>query len=125
LIDVYPEIKHHLFERTLDELDAARDWMLLLGRKSAEEKVASFLLMLARRRVFAGCSHQGGLAATQFELSLRRMDMADFLGLTIETISRQLTRLKAAGIIRMIDTRTINVPDVGILAKAAGREVNG
>lgn len=125
LIDVYPELKHRLFERTLDELDAARDWMLLLGRKTAEEKVASFLLMLARRSVMVDCSRQGELTSTQFELSVRRADMADYLGLTIETISRQLTRLKAAGIINMIDTRTIKVPDIEALAKAAGQGMTG
>ena len=48
LIDTYPDLQHRLFERTLDELDAAREWMLLLGRKTAEEKVASLLLLLAR-----------------------------------------------------------------------------
>lgn len=125
LIDVYPELKHRLFERTLDELDAARDWMLLLGRKTAEEKVASFLLMLARRNVMVDRSHQGDLTATQFDLSVRRADMADYLGLTIETISRQLTRLRAAGIINMVDTRTIKVPDIEVLAKAAGQSITG
>jgi CRP/FNR family transcriptional regulator len=80
--------------------------------------------MLARRSVMVNCSHQGGLALTQFDLSLRRADMADYLGLTIETISRQLTRLKAAGIIKMIDTRTINVPGIGALAEAAGQDMN-
>lgn len=121
LVNTYPELKHRLFERTLDELDAARAWMLLLGRKTAEEKVASFLLMLARRSAMADCSLHDGPAATQFELSLRRADMADYLGLTIETVSRQLTRLKAAGIINMTDTRAIKVPDIGVLAAAAGQ----
>lgn len=125
LVGVYPELKHRLFERTLDELDAARDWMLLLGRKTAEEKVASFLLMLARRSVMADCQHQGGSSAAQFELSLKRADIADYLGLTIETISRQLTRLRAAGIINIIDARSIKVLDIGALAGAAGQSTAG
>lgn len=122
LIDIYPELKHRLFERTLDELDAAREWMLLLGRKTAEEKVASFLLLLARRSVITDCSHESQPIARRFELPLRRADMADYLGLTIETISRQLTRLKAARIIDMIDTRTFEVPDVANLADVAGQD---
>ena len=125
LVNTYPDLKHRLFERTLDELDAARDWMLLLGRKTAEEKVASFLLMLARRSLISSCSNQGQLASSEFELSLKRADMADYLGLTIETISRQLTRFKAAGIINMIDTRTIKVPDIHMLVAAAGQDSTG
>jgi CRP/FNR family transcriptional regulator len=122
LIDGHPELKHRLFERTLDELDAAREWMLLLGRKTAEEKVASFLLLLARRSVFADCSTENGPVVRRFELPLRRADMADYLGLTIETVSRQLTRLKASGIVKMIDTRTLEVPDIAGLAEVAGQD---
>jgi CRP/FNR family transcriptional regulator len=122
LIDVYPELKHRLFERTLDELDAAREWMLLLGRKTAEEKVASFLLLLARRSAIADCSTPGKSEPRRFELPLRRADMADYLGLTIETISRQLTRLRAAGIVKMIDTRTFEVPEIDRLAGIAGQD---
>ena len=122
LINVYPELKHRLFERTLDELDAAREWMLLLGRKTAEEKVASFLLLLARRSLIADCATNSHAGTRQFELPLRRADMADYLGLTIETISRQLTRLRTAGIVRMIDARTLEVPNVADLAEAAGQD---
>lgn len=125
LIDVYPELKHRLFERTLDELDAAREWMLLLGRKTAEEKVASFLLLLTRRSLIADCGHDNERRTIQFDISLGRADMADYLGLTIETISRQLTRLRTAGIIDMIDTRTIKVPDFEALAEVAGQETGG
>src|SRR5262249_57473822 len=53
LIDLYPELQHRLFERTLDELDAAREWMLLLGPKTPEEKAPSFLLLLPRRTATA------------------------------------------------------------------------
>jgi CRP/FNR family transcriptional regulator len=122
LVDIYPGLQHRLFERTLDELDAAREWMLLLGRKTAEEKVASFLLLLARRSVIADCLAEGDMATRRFDLPLRRTDMADYLGLTIETVSRQLTRLKTAGIINMIDARALEVPNVADLAAAAGQD---
>ncbi|MGE0008448.1 MAG: Crp/Fnr family transcriptional regulator [Parvibaculaceae bacterium] len=122
LIGLYPELQHRLFERTLDELDAAREWMVLLGRKTAEEKVASFLLMLARRSIVADCPDGGGAAVRRFDLPLRRADMADYLGLTIETVSRQLTRLRTAGIVRMIDARTLEVPELADLAGIAGQD---
>lgn len=118
----YPGLQQRLFQHTLDELDAAREWMLLLGRKSAEEKVASFLLMLAKRSLLIGCSHFRASEIPTFDLPLTRADMADFLGLTIETVSRQITKLKAARAIRLASNRTIQVPDIKRLAKIAGQE---
>lgn len=122
LVGEFPDLQQRLFRHTLDELDAARDWMLLLGRKTAEEKVASFLLMLARRSLMIGCRHVGKPEVATFELPLTRSDMADYLGLTIETVSRQLTRLKTANVIRLNSNRLIAVPDVERLARAAGQE---
>jgi CRP/FNR family transcriptional regulator len=122
LVGEYPGLQQRLFQHTLDELDAARDWMLLLGRKTAEEKVASFLLMLARRSLMVGCAHQQAPEAANFELPLTRADMADYLGLTIETVSRQLTRLKTAHVIRLSTNRLIQVPDIDRLANVAGQE---
>ena len=60
------------------ELARAQDRMLLLGRKTAAEKVASFLIMIADRH--------GG--ANRFDLPITRQDIADYLGLTLETVSR-------------------------------------
>ena len=122
LVGEYPELQARLFQHTLDELDAARDWMLLLGRKTAEEKVASFLLMLARRSLLTGCQHKGPPGMAAFELPLTRADVADYLGLTIETVSRQLTRLKTSNVIRLSSNRLIMVPDLDRLARAAGQE---
>lgn len=124
LVEAYPELKQRLFERTLDELDAARDWMLLLGRKTAAEKVASFLLLLARRSLITGCSSGGDAVGIEFNLSIKRADMADYLGLTVETVSRQLTRLKIAGIVKINGTRRIKVPVIRALADAAGQEMS-
>jgi CRP/FNR family transcriptional regulator len=119
----YPDLQHRLFERTLDELDAAREWMLLLGRKTAEEKVADFLYLLARRSVMRHCADHGAKEAASFELPLSRADIADYLGLTIETVSRQLTRLKTTGIIKLVNNRTIEVPDLAALGSLAGQEL--
>ena len=125
LVGEYPELQQRLFKHTLDELDAAREWMLLLGRKTAEEKVASFLHMLARRSLMVGCSHQENSGVSSFELPLTRADMADFLGLNIETVSRQLTRLKTAKVIKLNTNRLILVPDIARLARAAGQDSAG
>ena len=120
LVDEYPGLQSKLFQHTLDELDAARDWMLLLGRKTAEEKVASFLLMLAKRSLVTGCQHVPAPGTASFELPLTRADIADYLGLTIETVSRQLTRLKTSATIRLATSRLIVVPDMARLARVAG-----
>jgi CRP/FNR family transcriptional regulator len=96
--------------------------MLLLGRKTAEEKVASFLYMLARRSLMTGCQHKNTPGMSGFELPLTRADIADYLGLTIETVSRQLTRLKTGHVIRLSSNRLILVPDMAKLAQSAGQD---
>lgn len=116
----YPGLERRLFENTLNELDSARDWMLLLGRKSAEERVASLLMMMARRAPTIGCRHATEANFAQFSLTLTRAELADFLGLTLETVSRQLTKLKTTGIIELIDSREITVPNLKELESIAG-----
>jgi CRP/FNR family transcriptional regulator len=96
--------------------------MLLLGRKTAEEKVASFLYMLARRSMVTSCAHKGAADSAAFELPLTRADMADYLGLTIETVSRQLTRLKTSNVVRLNTNRLITVPNLQRLAQSAGQD---
>ncbi len=118
LLKKFPQIEHHLFEHTLNELDAAREWMVLLGRKTAEEKVASFLLLVANRSRELGCHALPDFNTARFDLPLTRADMGDYLGLTIETVSRQITRLKTKGLIRLESGRTVFVPDVEKLAAA-------
>ncbi len=121
VLKTHPGLEHRLFEYTLNELDSAREWMLLLGRKTAEEKVASFLLMLAKRSALMGCNHQDPDVNLRFVLPLTRSDMADYLGLTIETVSRQITKLKARQIISLEDNRTFLVPDKLALEDVAGQ----
>jgi CRP/FNR family transcriptional regulator, anaerobic regulatory protein len=114
--------EHRLFQNTLDELDSAREWMLLLGRKSAGEKVASFLLMVARRMESIGCKASDDPDRPRFNLPLSRAEIADFLGLTIETVSRQISRMKVDKIIALEGTRTISIIDMPRLVAAMEQE---
>lgn len=114
----HPELEHRLLNRALDELDRARRWMLLLGRKSAAERVASFLLELSNRLAETGCEQQGPLDS--FELPLDRQQIADVLGLTIETVSRQMSALRAAGIIELPGRRALRIRDRQHLIALAG-----
>ena len=116
----FPGLEHRLFENTLDELDSAREWMLLLGRKTARERVASLLLMIARRVPEVGCQHTPEANFARFSLPLTRADLADYLGLTLETVSRQITNLKKQRVIELIDNREIVVPDIDALEDVAG-----
>jgi CRP/FNR family transcriptional regulator, anaerobic regulatory protein len=115
----HPELEHKLLQRTLTELDRARHWMLLLGRKSATEKMATFLLEMSERLVDASCSTSDG-PLDRFTLPFGRQQVADILGLTIETVSRQLTRLKADGYIDLPSRRDIVIVDRQSLADLAG-----
>lgn len=106
----HPALEHKLLDRTLTELDRARHWMLLLGRKSATERVASFLLEMSERLVDPGCSTRDG-PLDRFDLPFGRQQIADILGLTIETVSRQLTKLRGDGVIDLIARRGIAIRD--------------
>jgi CRP/FNR family transcriptional regulator len=98
--DQFAEDKPHMLrginELTIRELNQARDHMVLLGRRSAEEKVATFLIGWRDR-----LSQLGGPSAT-VPLPMTRLDIADYLGLTIETVSRTFTRLERVGVLDIV-----------------------
>jgi CRP/FNR family transcriptional regulator, anaerobic regulatory protein len=116
----HPELEHKLLQRTLAELDRTRRWMLLLGRKSAGEKLASFLIEMSERLVQPGCLDAPDLPLRRFTLPFSRQQVADVLGLTIETVSRQFTRLRADGIIDLPSRREVEILDRGALMAEAG-----
>ncbi|QDL92705.1 cyclic nucleotide-binding domain-containing protein [Paroceanicella profunda] len=113
-----PALNRRLLDMTLDELDAAREWMVLLGRKTAREKIASFIALTARRS--RAPETPEGL---HIALPLTREAMADYLGLTIETVSRQIGALKRDGLIILIDARHLVIPDLDALGAEAGDDV--
>jgi CRP/FNR family transcriptional regulator len=107
-------LQQAFLERTLGEVDAARDWMLLLGRKSAGEKIASLLLLFSER--LQGASR---LEAAQFDLPLSRTEMAEYLGLRMETVSRKLKELQEAGLVQVANGRRITLSNPKALAHVA------
>ena len=111
LIDDFPAMERRLLEVASNELVAAQEQMLLLGRKTARERVASFLL--ARET----CASP--VPAGHIQLPMARTDIADYLGLTVETISRTLTRLRAERLIDMVSPTEIVLCDHAALEELA------
>ena len=101
-----PDLSQSLMSFMIAELTAARDQMLTLGRKSAPERIASFLLDLSRHN--ADC----GEDPDTLELPMTRSDIADYLGLTIETVSRNFTKLRSEGVIDLRQTATVQIRDI-------------
>ena len=115
----YPALEQKLLERTLAELDRTRRWMLLLGRKSASEKLATFLLDLSERLVEPGCDPAKAGPVDRFDLGFSRQQIGDVLGLTIETVSRQFTKLTGLGLVSLPASRTVVILDrAGLQARA-------
>jgi len=105
LLDRLPAMERELLGRASDELKAAQDQMLLLGRKSAKERVASFLLNLSSR------NERLGLPGNPVRLPMTRTDIADYLGLTTETVSRTLTSFRNEGHIRLAEASVVQLTD--------------
>jgi CRP/FNR family transcriptional regulator len=107
-IETNPGIAQALFRQACAELDQAQQQMLLLGRKSACEKIASFLLSL-----------RGRTRADVVHLPMSRQDMADYLGLTIETVSRTMSRFRRLGLIGLIGRRHVALRRIDRLSELA------
>lgn len=119
LMQDMPHVQERLLEMSLDELDAARDWMLLLGRKTARERIASLLTLILRR---SNLPEDYDLQNIRLELPITREAIANYLGLTIETVSRQLTGLRKDGLISLDGTRGVIVRDFQALQGETGDE---
>lgn len=114
LLKEMPELEASLLDRTANELRAAQDQMLLLGRKTAVERFASFLLDLSAR------SRRAGIEGNEVQLPMTRAEIADYLGLTTETVSRVTSRLKTRGVIRLLTLHSLRIEKPAELAALAG-----
>jgi CRP/FNR family transcriptional regulator, anaerobic regulatory protein len=115
MLEDFPAMERRLLEVASNELVAAQEQMLLLGRKTARERLASFLIARADGQTLspANCAHVA--RASRVHLPMTRTDIADYLGLTIETVSRTLTRLRSERLIEIPVPAEIVIRDVEAL----------
>ncbi|MGO1119006.1 cyclic nucleotide-binding domain-containing protein [Rhodovibrionaceae bacterium A322] len=102
----YPKMERRLLGMASHELAAAQEQMLLLGRKTAKEKIASFLLSLSNRAL------QRGQVGNPVAVPMTRMDIGDYLGLTTETVSRAFTQLRNKGFIVLHAGGKVEIADM-------------
>ncbi len=118
LLQESAELNRRIFELTTRELEFTREWMLMLRCKASYQRVAGLFAVLAKRSGLSGAGTPTPNHA-QFILPLSRFELADYLGLTLETVSRNISQLKRNGLIELLTVREVIVPDVGrLLAEA-------
>ncbi len=106
LFENHRQLERRLFKIANDELAIAQDQMLLLGRKTAKERLATFLINLSEREELRG--GQGGVVY----LPMVQEDIADYLGLTIETVSRTMSQLKRDRLIHQTTSHEFELPRI-------------
>lgn len=114
-----PAVLRAVLTRSLQALHRSRTRMMQMGHKSAGARIADFLVSMAER--LADCT----AGACVFSLPMSRRDIGDSLGLTIETVSRQLTELREAGLVATEGRSKVCLCDVAALARIAGRPAAG
>ena len=113
---LFPALGRRVLDWAGNELAAAQDQMVLLGRKTAMEKLASFLLGLSER------NEEHDQDPVRLFVPMTRSDIADYLGLTMETVSRSIGKLKQLGIIQLCGHSYIRVRDLDRLTDCAEDE---
>lgn len=114
MLDRFPKLEHQLLNLASNELAQAQDHLMVLGRKTAKERIATVLLRLAER---IGKNGRSGCA---LDLPMTRSDLADYTGLTTETVSRTLSHMKKQGVVDTFGVRGLAIPRVEALAGICG-----
>ncbi len=114
LTAIMPSLQHQMFRLLSKEIGHDTDMLLLLGKKSAEERLAAFLLSMSKRL------QKRGLSATDFYLSMSRHEIGNYLGLAVETVSPALHPLPGRGLMR-VDRKHIQLHDADALETAGQR----
>ncbi|NCA69104.1 MAG: fumarate/nitrate reduction transcriptional regulator Fnr [Sphingobacteriia bacterium] len=113
LTAIIPSLQHQMYRLLSKEIAHETDMLLLLGKKSADERLAVFLLSISKRL------HKRGLSSTDFYLSMSRHEIGNYLGLAVETVSRIFTRFQEEGLMR-VDRKHIEILDVRSLELLVG-----
>ena len=113
LLERHPKMERRLLSIASHELAVAQEQMLLLGRKTAKEKIASFLLNLSER------AESRGQPGNPVSVPMSRTDIGDYLGLTTETVSRTFTNLRTGGTIALRNGGKVEILDTEALRDVA------
>lgn len=119
LLHRHPVMEARMLDLCARELAATQDHLLVLGRYSAEERVAAFLVSLAEAQKLRGRSE------TMLDLPATRADLGDLLGLTLETVSRVFSVFRRRGLIRLHGTSSVELlaaEDLHRLARGEGND---
>jgi len=116
LSDEFPDVRHELMGILRRGWTSAQAHLVMLGRQTAKERMAAFLIALA--------NHRGVRAGQPLGLPMGRQDIADYLGLTIETVSRTLTELKQEHVLGIPDRHHIVIRDLDTLEALAQGETS-
>jgi CRP/FNR family transcriptional regulator len=114
-----PDVGIQLYRAMTDQLMAARDLLLTVGQRNATERLAALLFALSRRNARIGAD------PARLALPMTRADIADFLSLTIETVSRTFTKLRQAGIIELAQSSLVDILNPRALERLAAGESEG
>lgn len=114
MLDEFPKLEHQLLRLASNELAQAQDHLMMLGRKTATERIATVLMNLVDR---IGKPRNGSCG---LDLPMTRTDLADYTGLTTETVSRTLSLLKKQGVVVAVGVRGLHIPAVKNLADRCG-----
>ncbi len=105
-MDQNPILAKELLNQTSYELTLAQDRMTVMGRLNAIEKISIFFINISNQR------KRIGWQSNPISLSMARQDIADYLGLTIETVSREISKLKTSNIIKIISSKQLFINDI-------------
>lgn len=112
LSNTMPKLKKQVLRLMSHEIKTDQEMLTLLNRKNAEQRVATFIVSLSERY------HARGLSASEFRLTMTRSDIGNYIGLTVETISRLLNRFHKSGLIK-VDGKLISIIDIDKLCDTA------
>lgn len=112
-----PQVSMQLYRAMSDQLLAARDLLLTVGQRNATERLGALLFALSRRNARIGADPE------RLALPMTRADIADFLSLTIETVSRTFTKLRQAGVIDLVQSSLVVIRDEAALERLASADV--
>ncbi len=114
LTTAIPSLQHQMYRLLSKEIHQDTEMLLLLGKKNAEERLATFLLNLSQRL------RKRGLSATDFHLSMSRHEIGNYLGLAVETVSRLFTRFQDDGLLE-VERKHVRLTDLDALSAIVRR----